>query len=302
MAELLPPSSIDDGKSVDSYCKNAGYKILSNSTREAIYKTVISLSQNDKKFHGIFVKVGKLFRTSRQSVRRIWLRGQESLTNSSTGLVDVSHRKSMCGRKPKFSKEDLRRKIKEIPLRSRKTSRDTAVALGISQTYVLYLMKKYKLFRAASLSVKPTLTDKHRSARVAFVKEKIAAYCQTHFDPQYQTIHIDEKWFQKKETRQRAYLADDEEAKAETVQHKSHIEKVMFLAAVARPRKYRQRRGTEPVSVVCNNGELISNIDFFKKTTRESDIDCSLIEEKWYFNGKIGVYPLTEITLAKETR
>jgi hypothetical protein len=95
----------------------------------------------------------------------------------------------------------------------------------------LYLVKKYKFFRAATLVARPTLTE-NRVNRVSFVKDQTSP---PYLDAQFQTIYIDEKWFQKKETRLRAYLADDDTAVAETAQHKAHIENVMFLAAFACP-------------------------------------------------------------------
>ncbi|CAN0068137.1 unnamed protein product, partial [Pylaiella littoralis] len=48
--------------------------------------------------------------------------------------------------------------------------------------------------------------------------------------------HIDEKWFYIWQNGQKYYLYTDEEVPTRKVQHKSHITKVMFLAAVARPR------------------------------------------------------------------
>jgi hypothetical protein len=166
----------------------------------------------------------------------------------------------------------------------------------------LYLIKKYKIFRAATLAAKPLLTQKHRTTRVAFVKDQFCANSPSYFDPQFQTIHIDEKWFQKKETRLRAYLADDEEAVAETVQHKSHIEKVMFLAAIARPRRFRLRRGSEQVSVDVIDGELVTNLFGSNSMGNNVVVDCSNINDNnnnWYFDGKVGLYPVVEETLAK---
>jgi hypothetical protein len=85
-------------------------------------------------------------------------------------------------------------------------------------------------------AAKPKLTENHRTTRLEFVRNKISSDIPGYFDPQYQTIHIDEKWFLKRETQMRAYVADDEEAIYETAQLKAHIDKVMFLAAVAHPR------------------------------------------------------------------
>ena len=49
-------------------------------------------------------------------------------------------------------------------------------------------------------------------------------------------VHIDKKWFYICQNGQKYYLYTDEELPTRKVRHKSHITKVMFLAAVARPR------------------------------------------------------------------
>jgi hypothetical protein len=85
--------------------------------------------------------------------------------------------------------------------------------------------------RNSTLVAKPTLTE-NRVNQVSFVKDQTSP---SYLDAQFQTIYIDEKRFQKKETRLRAYLADDDAAVAATAQHKAHIENVMFIAAFACP-------------------------------------------------------------------
>jgi hypothetical protein len=79
-----------------------------------------------------------------------------------------------------------------------------------------------------------------------------------------------------------AYLADDEEAICETVQHKAQIDKVMFLAAVARPRRFRQRRGSEQVSHGSTNaGGLFCLSDSTESTNVNGD-NCSGFCENHY--------------------
>ena len=56
------------------------------------------------------------------------------------------------------------------------------------------------------------------------------------FKGMYNVIHIDEKWFYRTKGTQNYYLAPDEEEPYRSTQSKEFIEKVMFLAAVARPR------------------------------------------------------------------
>jgi hypothetical protein len=57
-----------------------------------------------------------------------------------------------------------------------------------------------------------------------------------HYASCYDEIHLDEKWFYMMPTKQKIYLVEGEEAPRRKTRHKGHIIKVMFLAAVARPR------------------------------------------------------------------
>ena len=78
-------------------------------------------------------------------------------------------------------------------------------------------------------------------------------------DPMFQNmfnhIHIDEKWFYMTNTSEKYYLVADELPPHCTAKSKHFIEKVMFLAAVARP-------GWDP-------------------------------HQNQWFDGKIGIFPLT---------
>ena len=76
-------------------------------------------------------------------------------------------------------------------------------------------------------------------------------------------MHLDEKWFFLTEGSYKVYLAAGEKAPKRTTKHKSHIPKVMFLAAVARPR-----------------------------------FDA---EGKCIFDGKIGIWPFVETVPAKRS-
>ena len=51
----------------------------------------------------------------------------------------------------------------------------------------------------------------------------------------YNWVHINEKWFVLHADGGMRYIADDKEAGQTAVIHKSHIPKIMVLAAVARP-------------------------------------------------------------------
>lgn len=52
----------------------------------------------------------------------------------------------------------------------------------------------------------------------------------------FNTIHIDEKWFYMTKTGTKYYLVRDELEPSRYVKSKRFIQKIMFLAAVVRPR------------------------------------------------------------------
>lgn len=76
----------------------------------------------------------------------------------------------------------------------------------------------------------------------------------------YDRVHIDEKWFNLYRETERFYLTRNEENSYRASPNKRYIGKVMFLAAVARPRYDASRR-------------------------------C-------HFDGKIGIWPIVESTVA----
>ena len=56
------------------------------------------------------------------------------------------------------------------------------------------------------------------------------------FNEMMDVVHVDEKWFYMTQKTRRHYLAPDEEEPHRTTKWKRYSTKVMFLAAVARPR------------------------------------------------------------------
>lgn len=54
-------------------------------------------------------------------------------------------------------------------------------------------------------------------------------------------VHVDEKWFYLTQVNKKLYLLPEEESPVRTCHHKGYIIKVMFLAAVARPRHDEER-------------------------------------------------------------
>ena len=60
----------------------------------------------------------------------------------------------------------------------------------------------------------------------------------------YLTVHIDEKWFFAQHDGGKVCLTPNKLAPDNTIQHKNHIKKVMFLVAVTRLQQIKGRRET----------------------------------------------------------
>jgi len=86
-----------------------------------------------------------------------------------------------------------------------------------------------------TIALKPALTEHHKMQRIYFCCH-FANPNQQLYHHFYDHVHVDEKWFFISEDCLRYYIASDEERPERFVQNKDHITKVMFLAAVARPR------------------------------------------------------------------
>lgn len=79
----------------------------------------------------------------------------------------------------------------------------------------------------------------------------------------YDTVHVDEKWFNLYKASTKYYITANEQVPYRSSPNRRYIDKVMFLAAVARPR-----------------------------------YDTS---KKQWFGGKIGIWPIVEYTQAKRS-
>jgi hypothetical protein len=57
------------------------------------------------------------------------------------------------------------------------------------------------------------------------------------FSNMMEEVHVDEKWFFVDQIDEKFYLLPDKDTPYQSCKHKRHIQKVMFGAAVARPRQ-----------------------------------------------------------------
>jgi len=169
------------------------------------------------------------------------------------------------GSKAKRSPGDIETAIKAVAHHDRQTTRSLAAKAGIPKTSILRHMKATPRLKARTSTVSPLLTDANKAARLAFAASFVRPVddgtCR--FVNMHDYVHVDEKWFFLTKIKRRYYVYDDEEVAVRACKSKSHITKVMFLAAVARPRNDHRARKI--------------------------------------FDGKIGVWPFVEKVVAQRT-
>lgn len=167
------------------------------------------------------------------TVQRIW---KQAKATSNSGKVNVSHRRTgNCGRK-RITIEPAQ--VTAVPLCKWTTLRSMSVAMGVSLT-TLFRRKKEGLIRRHTKSIKPYLKEANLTSRLQFcisMLDKNSLPHEPKFVDMYNMVHIDEKWFYMTKKTEKYYLLPIEEEPHRTCQSKNYIGKVMFLAAMARPR------------------------------------------------------------------
>ncbi len=209
---------------------------MTPSVRQSVVSLLLQKSVDGDLNKGDITQVASLYNVHRNTVARIWKRHKATTTRENV-LGDIQHhRKGRCG-VGGFDLEELRLRIKAIPLRRRMTVRALSHELDVSTSVVQRLMKTKEMRRHSS-NVKPVLTDENKMERVDFCLAHIGqdASGRHQFDDMYDVVHVDEKWFNEDTDKRTFYLLKDEEEPQRRRKSKRFIGKTMFLAAVARPR------------------------------------------------------------------
>ncbi|RQM21490.1 hypothetical protein B5M09_011511, partial [Aphanomyces astaci] len=126
---------------------------------------------------------------------------------------------------------DIKMAIKAVPHEGRQTLRSTAALSGIPKTTILRHMKEPHGLASRTSQLKPLLTDDNMLERLRFA----VSFVQPGLGYEETTPSSTCMWFFITKVKRRFYLYDEEMAER-AAKSKKFITKVMFLAAVARPR------------------------------------------------------------------
>ncbi|XP_074290123.1 uncharacterized protein LOC141616863 [Silene latifolia] len=188
--------------------------------------------RNGKLKHGYINERVYEFGVTRLTISTIWKDVREQLK---AGKVINVARKYKGSKATRFIDVE---KVKTIELKDRMCLKDLAFGLGLPITTVWRLVKKGEM-KSHTSDIKPSLTPQNKITRLHWVLSKISASSlggNLIFDAMYDVVHIDEKHFYLTRVTTRYYLLPNEEKPHRTCQSKRFITKVMFMAAVARPR------------------------------------------------------------------
>ena len=172
------------------------------------------------------------FGVSTDYVSKIWKKHkQDILDTANCDLVKSLKRLPGTGRPRKISITELQEKVKAIPFQYRKNIRMLAFKIGIPKSTIHRALKTGHLKHTRN-SIRPILTDKNKADRVAYCLRYVH---DGQFIDMLERVDIDEKWFYLTEVNTSYILVPGEMPPHQTCKHKSHIEKVMCLTAIARP-------------------------------------------------------------------
>lgn len=194
----------------------------------------MKLSSNGTLKKGSISDLAALFCVSKRTISRIWHQGK--LQADHGALVDLSSKipKIVGRKKVKINLTE----VSHLPLRRRTTIRSLAKSINVAKSTLHRRIKEGALRRHTN-GIKPDLTEANKKARLEFCLSIIAPPLSNDiptFHDMFNVVHIDEKWFYMSRQSKHYYLVRSEDEPIRTCKSKKFITKVMFLAAVARPR------------------------------------------------------------------
>ena len=179
---------------------------LSNDERKGVVEFLLASLVNGKIPHGMFQKAAEKFSCTRWTIKRIWDRYNASKEAGKVyGNVD-SQIKARSGRKG-YDTIELMERIRTVPYHKRRKIARLAKALKVS-TCVLQRLRKKGILRKHSNKIKPLITEENKLQRVKFASSWIDEKTLL-FDPMFNVVHIDEKWFYEDVDTKTYYLLPD---------------------------------------------------------------------------------------------
>lgn len=237
-------------------------KELTDHERIAMVGMLLGMACNGKLPHGSFALVAAKFGVAPRTASRLWDCCPQSQQTGMVNMKEALSKRHSRGRKRLWDRAAIDEALTEAPLFNRMTIRDLAEEIDLPKTTVQRLTIEGECIRRKRVYLKPKLTEEHKVWRMEYCLAQEDTEHAGYFSSQYNKVHVDEKWFHMMKDGNCFLLGKNEPDPYLHCTHKSYIGKVMFLSAVARPRR---------------------------------------LPDGTFFDGKIGIWPFGKVVLAKRS-
>lgn len=195
-----------------------------------------STSYRDCSKTQIVKMVGKATNRAESSIWKI-LKEYETLRQKcDSAMIDFSSTCKKRSGRPCGLNESVKKKIKKENFKSGGMAPIRTLSLKLKNpksTLHRWINKMGAIITTSWL--KPALTEQQKLARLKFVLERRDGNTE-YFEELLNVIHVDESWFFMHRDRKKIRVfPGDRKPPATRVHHKSHIQKLMFIIAVANP-------------------------------------------------------------------
>ena len=207
-------------------------KKLTDIQRVQAVSRLQSVLVDDELPWGEITRTADFFDVSRQAISVLWLNFCGTEGDLVSKSLESVTRKAGSGRPPKYIVDDLVESVEQIPLRERTCICDLAGKLSVVHRM---MTDEDGALRRHTSALKPELKPENKYERYLYAISKVNKETGIFFDMEDE-IHVDEKWFYLTLEGQTYILTKAEMDPKRSVGHKSHIPKIMFLAATCKPR------------------------------------------------------------------
>ena len=210
-------------------------KEMSNSDRERVVLTLIESMVDGQLPKGKISEVAADMSFSRQTISSIWGTSKRARANGNFSLSAVHKKISQRQGNFKYNLQELGESLEALPDGRRETLRDLAKALSVSTTTIKKAMNAGEVVPHTD-TIAPALTEQNKVHPFMYCADEVKSNGM--FKDMYDRVHVDEKWFYVDRITKRVYRSKGETQRRgkRKCKHKSHIEKIMFMCAVACPR------------------------------------------------------------------
>ena len=128
---------------------------------------------NDTLPKGIFQQVAIKFACDKSTMSRFWREIKQKAEDHNKTLDELlddtdffCSRAKERGRSKLYNRKEVRKDIRNVPLKKRRTFRSLSVAIGVPPSTLHRMTKEEGLLKKHSSALKPTLTEENKVSRV----------------------------------------------------------------------------------------------------------------------------------------